>query len=134
MVNYIKISLVVLIVSLGININAETKNHSNNTFGKSEAASAGKSNGVTDDYKLYQNFPNPFNPATIISYKLNQGGYVSLSVYNLVGQEVSNLVSEYQEAGTYSKQFDASSFSAGVYLYKLQVNGFTSVKRMTLIK
>ncbi len=90
--------------------------------------------GPSEDYRLYQNFPNPFNPATIISYKLNNDGYVSLSVYNLVGQEVGTLVSEFQKAGTYTRQFDASNLAAGVYLYKLQVNGFTSVKRMTLIK
>ncbi len=134
MVIYIRILIVALIFSLGIKVNADTKIHSNNSVDKSGTVTAGKSNGVSDDYRLYQNFPNPFNPATIISYKLNQGGYVSLSVYNLVGQEVSSLVNEYQEAGTYSKQFDASSLSAGIYLYKLQVNGFTSVKRMTLIK
>lgn len=90
--------------------------------------------GPSDDYRLFQNFPNPFNPATIISYKLNSDGFVSLTVFNLVGQEVATLVNEFQEAGTYSKQFDASNLSAGVYLYKMQVNGYTSVKRMTLIK
>jgi hypothetical protein len=88
----------------------------------------------SDDYKLFQNFPNPFNPATIISYKINQSGFVTLKVYNLVGQVVKVLVNENQESGTYSKQFDASELSAGIYLYKLQINSFTSVKRMTLIK
>ncbi|MEP7146877.1 MAG: T9SS type A sorting domain-containing protein [bacterium] len=116
---------------MSINIYAETKTHSDNTL---EVSGIKKINNISDDYKLYQNFPNPFNPATIISYKLNQSGYVTLKVYNLVGQVVKTLVSEYQEAGTYSKQFDASVLSAGIYLYKLQVNNFTSVKRMTLIK
>lgn len=122
---------VIAIFSLSINIYAETKTHSDNTL---EVSGIKKINNISDDYKLYQNFPNPFNPATIISYKLNQSGYVTLKVYNLVGQVVKTLVSEYQEAGTYSKQFDASVLSAGIYLYKLQVNNFTSVKRMTLIK
>lgn len=116
--------------SLSIKVNAETKNHSDNNLGK---IGTDKVSNI-DDYKLYQNFPNPFNPATIISYKINQGGFVTLKVYNLVGQVVKTLVGEYQEAGTYSKQFEASELSAGVYLYKLQVNNFTSVKRMTLIK
>jgi len=129
--NYIKILLILVIFSLSINLNAETKSHFDN---KLERVGAAKSSSTSDDYKLYQNFPNPFNPATILSYKINQSGYVTLKVYNLVGQVVKTIVSEYQESGTYSKQFDASQLSAGVYLYKLQVNTFTSVKRMTLIK
>ena len=128
---YIKILLILVIFSLSINLNAETKTHFDN---KLEGIGAGKITNISEDYRLYQNFPNPFNPATIISYKINQRGFVTLKVYNLVGQVVKTLISEYQESGTYSKQFDASQLSAGVYLYKLQVNSFTSVKRMTLIK
>jgi len=128
---YTKILFTLVIFTLSINLNAETKTHFDN---KLEGIGAGRITSNFDDYRLYQNFPNPFNPATIISYKLNQQGFVTLKVYNLVGQVVKTLVSEYQESGTYSKQFDASQLSAGVYLYKLQVNSFTSVKRMTLIK
>ena len=123
--------LVLMIFSFGVNIYAGTKNHLNS---ESKGFGSGKISVNSDDYKLYQNFPNPFNPATIISFKLNQSGFVSLKVYNLVGQVVAVLVNENKEAGTYSTQFDASELSAGIYLYKLQVNGFTSVKRMTLIK
>jgi hypothetical protein len=90
--------------------------------------------GNADDYKLYQNFPNPFNPVTKISYRINYEGYVTLQVYNLVGQVIRTLVSETQSPGKYEVEFDASEFTSGVYLYKLQVNGFTSVKRMTLLK
>lgn len=88
----------------------------------------------SDDYKLYQNFPNPFNPVTRISYKIQREGFVSLIVYNLVGQVVGSLVNEKQSAGTYEVEFDASDLTSGVYLYKLQINGFSSVKRMTVIK
>ncbi len=124
----LKILLVTAVFSLSINLNAEAKNHFNKNL-----KGIGFSK-ISDDYKLFQNFPNPFNPATIISYKINQSGFVTLKVYNLVGQVVRTLVSENQESGTYSKQFDASDLSAGIYLYKLQVNNYTSVKRMTLIK
>jgi len=127
----LKILLVLAVFSLSINVNAETKSHFNDNF---KGIGASKVSNISDDYKLYQNFPNPFNPATIISYKINQSGFVTLKVYNLVGQVVRTLVNENQEVGTYSKQFDASELSAGIYLYKLQVNNFTSVKRMTLIK
>lgn len=128
--NILKIFLVIVIFSISININANTKTHLN----VSESIENKIISFNNDDYKLFQNFPNPFNPATIISYKINQSGFVTLKVYNLVGQVVKVLVSENQESGTYSKQFDASGLPAGIYLYKLQVNSFTSVKRMTLIK
>jgi hypothetical protein len=88
----------------------------------------------SEDYKLFQNFPNPFNPSTKISYKIKRDGNVSLTVYNLVGQEISVLVNEKQSAGNYEVEFDASELTTGVYLYKLQINGFTSVKRMTVLK
>jgi hypothetical protein len=88
----------------------------------------------SEDYKLFQNFPNPFNPSTKISYKIKRDGNVSLTVYNLVGQEISMLVNEKQSAGNYEVEFDASELTTGVYLYKLQINGFTSVKRMTVLK
>lgn len=123
--------ILLMVFSFGINIYAGTQDHLNSA---SDGFGSGVKSGNSEDYKLYQNFPNPFNPATIISYKINQSGFVSLKVYNLVGQVVTVLVNENQEAGTYSTQFDASELSAGIYLYKLQINGFTSVKRMTLIK
>lgn len=88
----------------------------------------------SDDYKLFQNYPNPFNPSTRISYKINKEGFVSLMVYNLVGQVVGVLVQEQQFSGSYEVEFDASQLTTGVYLYKLQVNGYTSVKRMTVLK
>lgn len=88
----------------------------------------------SNDYKLYQNFPNPFNPTTKISYTIKKDGIVSLSVFNLVGQEIGVLVNEKQSAGNYEVEFNASELTSGIYLYKLQINGFTSVKRMTVIK
>lgn len=88
----------------------------------------------SDDYKLFQNYPNPFNPSTKISYNIKKEGFVSLRVYNLVGQVVGVLVDEKQSAGTYEVEFDASELTTGVYLYKLQINGYTSVKRMTVLK
>jgi len=88
----------------------------------------------SDDYKLYQNYPNPFNPSTKISFKINKEGFVSLSVFNLVGQEVSGLVYENKKPGVYEVEFDAQDLPSGIYLYKLQINGYVSVKRMTLIR
>jgi|WetSurMetagenome_2_1015567.scaffolds.fasta_scaffold1052123_1 hypothetical protein len=87
-----------------------------------------------DDYHLFQNYPNPFNPVTRISYQTNKEGYVRLQVFNLVGQIIKVLVSEEQQPGRYEVEFDAADLPTGVYLYKLQINDFTSVKRMTLLK
>ena len=90
--------------------------------------------GNPDRFTLNQNFPNPFNPSTILSYNLKVDGAVKLTIYNLVGQSVHVLVNEYQTAGFYEYSFDATSLPAGIYLYKLQVGDYSSVKRMTLVK
>ncbi len=85
-------------------------------------------------FELAQNYPNPFNPTTSISFTIPQSGNVKLAVYNLLGQEVSVLVNEFREAGTYDLEFDASKLNSGVYLYKLEANGLTFTKKMTLLK
>ena len=90
--------------------------------------------GNPDKFILNQNYPNPFNPSTILSYNLKSDAFVKLTVYNLVGQSVEVLVDEYQTAGDYYYTFDATNLPAGIYLYKLQVGDYSSVKRMTLVK
>jgi hypothetical protein len=90
--------------------------------------------GDPDKFVLNQNYPNPFNPTTILSYTLKTDDRVKLTVYNLVGQVVQVLADEYQIAGDYEISFDATNLPAGIYLYKLQVGEYSSVKRMTLVK
>jgi len=90
--------------------------------------------GNPDKFVLNQNYPNPFNPSTILSYTLKTDGQVKLTVFNLVGQSVQVLVDAYQPAGEYEITFDAQDLPAGIYLYKLQVGQYSSVKRMTLVK
>lgn len=90
--------------------------------------------GNPDKYELNQNYPNPFNPTTQLSYILKTEAMVKLTVFNLVGQSVRVLVDGYQIAGTYEVTFDANDLPAGIYLYKLQVGEYSSVKRMTLVK
>ncbi|NOS83823.1 MAG: T9SS type A sorting domain-containing protein [Ignavibacteria bacterium] len=90
--------------------------------------------GNPDKFELNQNYPNPFNPSTQLSYDLKTDGNVKLTVFNLVGQSVRVLVDGYQTAGYYEVTFDANDLPAGIYLYKLQVGDYSSVKRMTLIK
>ena len=90
--------------------------------------------GNPDKFVLNQNYPNPFNPTTILSYTLKTDAEVKLTVFNLVGQSVRVLVDGYQAAGDYEVKFDAEDLPAGIYLYKLQVGEYSSVKRMTLVK
>lgn len=85
-------------------------------------------------FELAQNYPNPFNPTTSISFTIPQSGNVKLAVYNLLGQEVAVILNEYKEAGSYNIEFDAQNMNSGVYLYKLESNGLTLTKKMTLLK
>ena len=90
--------------------------------------------GIVKSYQLMQNFPNPFNPSTIISYSIPNPGFVTLKVYDMLGKEVQTLVNEFQSAKTYTVSFDASDLSSGVYLYKLQAGDFLDSRKMILIK
>ncbi|RNC79911.1 MAG: T9SS C-terminal target domain-containing protein [Balneola sp.] len=90
--------------------------------------------GEVIEYKLDQNYPNPFNPNTTISYQVRDAGNVTLTVFNILGQAVQVLVDEYKVNGTYNARFDASGLASGFYFYTLEVNDFTSTKKMMLIK
>lgn len=85
-------------------------------------------------YELTQNYPNPFNPSTTIEYSVPKNDFVSLKVYNTLGQEVKTLVSEQKDAGTYIVNFNAGSLSSGVYFYRLNAGTYTETKRMILTK
>ena len=89
---------------------------------------------IVEDFVLEQNYPNPFNPSTRIEFTVVKRSNVSLSVFNLLGQKVADLVNENMEPGHYNVSFDASSLSSGVYLYQLKTDGTTIVKKMQLLK
>lgn len=86
------------------------------------------------DFRLSQNYPNPFNPSTVISYSVPKDGIVTLKVYNMTGEQVSELVSANQNAGTHTVEFNAQNLASGVYYYKLEANGFVDTKKMILVK
>jgi len=85
-------------------------------------------------YALRQNHPNPFNPSTVIRYSLQEEGYVSLRVFNILGETVGSLVQERQGAGEYSVTFDATGLGSGVYYYRLESGTFVASKKMVLLK
>jgi hypothetical protein len=89
--------------------------------------------------KLYQNYPNPFNPETTISYQLPENGKVELTIYNLKGQKVKQLVSDQLSAGQHSvvwngKDDNGKPVSSGIYFYKLKSGNFEKTKKMILMK
>jgi predicted lipoprotein with Yx(FWY)xxD motif len=90
--------------------------------------------GVPAEYTLNQNYPNPFNPNTRIEYALPTTGHVTLSVFNILGQEVVMLVDEEENAGYKSVAFDASNLPSGIYTYRLTSGTFTQVKKMILLR
>ncbi|MDZ7806258.1 MAG: T9SS type A sorting domain-containing protein, partial [Gracilimonas sp.] len=92
-------------------------------------------NDIPATVELQQNYPNPFNPTTTIKYGVPAGGVVSLEVFNMLGQKVATLINgENQQAGRHSVQFDASSLSSGIYIYRLKAANTVVTKKLTLIK
>jgi hypothetical protein len=97
--------------------------------------------GVNDErterparFSLHQNYPNPFNPGTVISYQLLVNNWVTLKVYNVLGQEVATLVNERREAGRYEAVFDGSKLTSGVYYYRLQAGNYNETKKLLLLR
>jgi endoglucanase len=90
-------------------------------------------------FELFDNYPNPFNPTTLISYQLPENSKVTLKVYDVLGREVSTLVNEKQSTGLYKVKFDGANLASGVYFYRVNVSGsdgrnFSSTNKMILLK
>ena len=85
-------------------------------------------------YKLEQNYPNPFNPTTTIGFGISEKGNVRLSVHNILGEEIRNLLNEEKEPGYHSVEFDASELPSSVYFYRIQSGNFIDTKKMLLLK
>lgn len=94
--------------------------------------------GIPTKYELNQNYPNPFNPSTVIIYGVPKEGFISLKIFNMIGQEVATLVNERMEAGRYSATFDTQKLtgtaSSGLYFYRLSAGDFIEIRKMMLLK
>jgi Secretion system C-terminal sorting domain len=86
------------------------------------------------EFKLFQNFPNPFNPSTQISFSIPKDDHVNLSIYDVLGTEVAILKNGYLTAGNYSFSFDASNLKSGIYFYTIKSDNFNETKKMLMMK
>jgi len=91
-------------------------------------------NNISSGYKLEQNYPNPFNPVTSLEFEIPRQDFVSLKVFDLLGNEVAVLVNEKKAAGNYKIEFDGTNYASGVYFYKLESGNFSEMRKMVLIK
>lgn len=89
---------------------------------------------VPAEFKLQQNYPNPFNPATKIQFGIPQKGFTTLKIYDILGKEISSVVSEVLDAGSYDYQFNGENLNSGVYYYVLRSDDFIETKKMMLVK
>jgi hypothetical protein len=89
---------------------------------------------IPDQFMLEQNFPNPFNPSTIIKYSIAKEGQVRLTVFNAIGNNVATIVNENKPAGNYSVQFNRNNLATGIYMYRLESGNYSATKKFMLLK
>jgi hypothetical protein len=120
--------------------NASDSPHVGSTFNLDDLSLSGTATGIEVQpsepatFSLSQNFPNPFNPSTMITYQTAKTGQVRLSVYDILGREVATLVNTVQPQGSHEVRFDAGELSSGVYIYRLQTPGFVQQRKMIFQK
>ena len=115
-------------------VEATTESFSSFGLFLSDESTGVSGDGLPSTFTLKQNSPNPFNPTTVIEFSLPEAGYVTLTVYNLTGQEVARLVERSLPAGTHRVIFDGNNYSSGIYFYQFSAPGFTETRKMLLIK
>ena len=102
--------------------------------GNSNELDQSSNNNIQNNFKLYQNNPNPFNPTTTIRFNLPVSGFVTIKIFNVAGKEVASLINSNLEAGQHSVEFNASNLTSGIYYYKMSDGVSTDIKKMILLK
>lgn len=119
----------------GITVTGGRLNVYNSVMLMQNMTSAGNGqNSAPSFFRLYDNYPNPFNPSTIIKYEIAKAGLVTIKVYDAVGREVSTLLNKEMQPGTYQSVWNASGVSSGIYFYKITAGDFSQTKKMALVK
>ncbi|MGB9665218.1 MAG: T9SS type A sorting domain-containing protein, partial [Ignavibacteria bacterium] len=85
-------------------------------------------------YYLSQNYPNPFNPLTNIDFQMAEDGYVKISIYNLMGQKIKDIINDFRKAGSYSIMLNALELPSGIYFYTMTANNFSQTRKLILLK
>lgn len=116
------------------NLSVASDNRTLNITTTVNPVSVDEENTIIKNFVLNQNYPNPFNPATTISYSLPQASYVSLDIYDILGNKVETLVNKEQASGNYTINFNAKGLSSGIYFYTLKANNNSITKKMVLSK
>ena len=101
---------------------------------KAEKVTGIENEKLVSAFNLQQNYPNPFNPVTNINFELPSTGFVRLSIFNLLGEEIKNLIHDVMDEGTHSMKFDATDLNSGIYFYKLESGGYTQIRKMVVLK
>jgi len=86
------------------------------------------------DFKLYQNFPNPFNSSTVIKFSIPERKFITLTIYDVNGKEIANLIKGFIDAGEHNVVFNAEKFASGIYFYKLNTGDYNYFRKMILLK
>ncbi len=104
-------------------------------IGRTLTTMINNNNLIAEGYSLSQNYPNPFNPSTVINYSISLKNYITIKVYNISGKEISTLINQYQNPGSYSVKFDGANLSSGIYFYTLSIEGsLITTRKMLLVK
>ncbi|MFA6542767.1 MAG: alpha/beta hydrolase fold domain-containing protein, partial [Bacteroidota bacterium] len=134
MMDSLDIASTLLTPSFSGSINESAVNFFADIFADSISTGVKKDPAVGSHFRLEQNFPNPFNPATTIDFTIPNSGFVSVKVFDLLGKEVAVLVNDVLTAGTHSRIWNAAKVSSGMYYYRLQSGNYVETKRMLLLK
>ncbi len=122
------------VMETGLNYNNNSPKLYEITLPTDIATSAKDQKNILPAFKLYQNYPNPFNPVTNINYTVPKSNFVTLKVFNLLGEKVATLVNEEKQAGNYEVKFNGSDLTSGVYFYQIKAGSFSDTKKLILMK